>query len=70
MNSLKKSINKEFTLISVQEVHMGLTLKVYSCHSNGCRIYVDKRHRKKFSWLAWNSFIGQFIYPVGGEGIG
>ncbi len=40
---------------------------------NGCRIYVDimtgEKKFRQFSLLAWNLFIGQFVYPVEGEGI-
>ena len=40
---------------------------------NGYRIYVDimkGKNCRQFRLLTWNSFIGKFVLPVGGEGIG
>ena len=40
--------------------------------TNGYRIYVDIMTGEnccQFRLLTWNSFIGQFVYPVGGEGM-
>ena len=35
------------------------------------RGYIDRgKFFRQFSLLIWNLFIGQFIYPVGGERIG
>ena len=39
--------------------------------SNGCRINVNimtGENFRQFSLLTLNSFIGQYVYPVGGEG--
>ena len=39
---------------------------------NGCRIFMDImtwENCRQFSLLAWNSFIGQFVDPVGGKGM-
>ena len=45
-----------------------LFLIVFFPLKNGYRIYVDIMTREKL--LTWNSFIGQFVHPVGGEGMG
>ena len=40
---------------------------------NGCRINMDimtGENCRQFSLLTWNSFIGQFVHPVRGKGMG
>ena len=40
-------------------------------NETGCRIHVDiMTDFRQFILLTWNAFIGQFVNPVGGEGIG
>ena len=39
---------------------------------NGYKIYVDimtGENCRQFRLKTWNLFIGQFVYPVGGEGM-
>ena len=38
--------------------------------ANGFRIYMDTGKNCQLSLLTLNSFIGQFVHPVGGKGMG
>ena len=48
---------------------------IWGKYNIGCRLYVDIRilwkgkNCRQFSSLTWKSFIDQFVYPVGGEGV-
>ena len=56
----------------VKDFQSHINLFRYWGRGNGCKIYVDNMTGKncQFSLLTWDSFIGQFVHPVGGKGIG
>ena len=60
---------------SEKQTYLELFFKELKLHlsTNGCRICLDIMTGKnchKFRLLTLNSFIGQFVHPVGGEGMG